>query len=145
MGVRPLATDQFIADDRNSYGQQFTFGRENGQVSTFKTGDDQYTKLDNSEQGNTVPKEWEKYVGYYGWPHNLMRIFIRDGKLTCIVEWFYEYPLEQLDTARFRFPAYGLYESETLEFVQRDEQWEVIAASVRFKRIQIPKSELPTG
>ena len=49
-----------------------------------------------------------------------MRIRSRDGRLVCLVEWFYEYPLTPIDGLRFRFPDYGLYENEVLEFVERD-------------------------
>jgi energy-coupling factor transporter ATP-binding protein EcfA2 len=30
--------------------------------------------------------------GEYGWPHEIMKVFGKDGQLTCLVEWFFEYP-----------------------------------------------------
>jgi hypothetical protein len=47
-----------------------------------------------------------------------MRVYGKDGKLTCLVEWFYEYPLERAGGSTFVFPNFGLYNGERIEFIE---------------------------
>ena len=75
-------------------------------------------------------------IGEYGWDHDVLFIFEKEGRLNALIEWFYLYPLEDLGHDVFRFPAKGLYENEKLIF-KRDSSGkarEVNAASVVFKR-----------
>ena len=78
--------------------------------------DEEYARVPDYRQENTIPKKWRSLVGEYGWPHNVMKIYVRDGRLVCLVEWFYEYPMTAIGERTFRFPDYGLYSNEKLIF-----------------------------
>jgi len=75
-------------------------------------------------------------IGEYGWDHDILYIFEKDGKLWALIEWFEFDPLEQVSENVFKFPARGLYDGERLIF-KRDKKGHAIqveAASVVFKR-----------
>jgi CubicO group peptidase (beta-lactamase class C family)/D-alanyl-D-alanine dipeptidase len=83
------------------------------------------------------PDHFRGLIGEYGWDHNVLYVLEKDGRLYCLIEWFYLYPLEEETKDVYRFPAdTGLYHGEKLVF-KRDgtgKATEVIAAGVRFKR-----------
>jgi CubicO group peptidase (beta-lactamase class C family)/D-alanyl-D-alanine dipeptidase len=84
----------------------------------------------------SAPARWAGLIGEYGWDHDILYILEKDGKLWALIEWFCYYPLEEIAENVFKFPNYGLYESEKLIF-KRDSAGratEVNAASVVFKR-----------
>ncbi|MYF76455.1 MAG: M15 family metallopeptidase, partial [Acidobacteria bacterium] len=56
----------------------------------------------------------------YGWDHNILFVFERDGALTVLIEWFERYPLtgDPGDPDRFHFPDRGLYPGESLRFLR---------------------------
>src|SRR5262249_54936370 len=91
--------------------------------------------------GLTAPPEPPKHflglIGEYGWDHNTLYIFEKDGKLHALIEWVFEYPLKQETEDVYAFPDdLGLYLGEKLIF-RRDmhgKATEVEAASVLFKR-----------
>jgi CubicO group peptidase (beta-lactamase class C family)/D-alanyl-D-alanine dipeptidase len=83
-----------------------------------------------------APDLWRPLIGEYGWDHNVLYILEREGKLHALIEWFFLYPLEEVDVDVFAFPKSGLYDGERLIF-SRDEKGRVIqveAASVVFPR-----------
>lgn len=83
-----------------------------------------------------VPDRWKGLIGEYGWDHNTLYILEDQGQLHALIEWFYDYPLQEIDENTFAFPDYGLYHGEGLKF-QRDGNGvatEVIAAEVKFLR-----------
>ncbi len=57
-------------------------------------------------------------IGEYGWDHNTLYIFERDGQLWSLIEWFFYYPLTEVSPDVYRMPAYGLYPDETLSFTR---------------------------
>ncbi len=82
------------------------------------------------------PARWNGLIGEYGWDHNTLFIFEREGTLWALIEWFFPYPLEEIDENEFRFPDSGLYAGESLRFT-RDADGrasQVEAASVVFHR-----------
>ncbi len=83
-----------------------------------------------------APAAWRGLIGEYGWDHDILYIFERDGKLWALIEWFEFNPLEQVSENVFKFPDRGLYDGERLIFT-RDKNGratQVEAASVVFKR-----------
>ncbi len=42
------------------------------------------------------------------------------GELYILTEWFFKYPLKEIDEHTFAFPGYGLYHDERIIF-ERDE------------------------
>lgn len=76
-------------------------------------------------------------VGNYGWDHNVIRIYERDGRPFAWVEWVDHMPLTRVDANRYAFPKQGgLYPLEALTF-ERDASGAVTALSlsgIRFPR-----------
>ncbi|GAB4374567.1 MAG: hypothetical protein Kow0042_19280 [Calditrichia bacterium] len=134
-----VALDKFITEDRLNYGMEVTFTRDtHGKIVSMKAGKFEYQKVAGYIPTRSIPSSLKKFVGDYGNPHNVLRIFVQDGRLTCLIEWFYEYPLTRKNELEFAFPSYGLYEGESIRFVQ-DEKGEIISAvagHVNFPRIK---------
>jgi serine beta-lactamase-like protein LACTB len=83
-----------------------------------------------------LPQKWAGLIGEYGWDHNTLYVLEKDGKLYCLIEWVFLYPLEEESENVFRFPDFGLYHGEKLIFSRdkNDKATKVEAASVVFKR-----------
>ncbi len=85
------------------------------------------------------PADLAPYLGEYGWDHDVLYIFERDGHLSLLIEWIAEYPLTAIDAAAGRFaldPRRGLYHGEKVTF-ERDQDGAVAAVqvgAVRFER-----------
>ncbi|MFL5491214.1 MAG: M15 family metallopeptidase, partial [Gemmatimonadales bacterium] len=80
--------------------------------------------------------EFAGLIGEYGWNHDVLYIREKDGKLNALIEWFFEYPLRRVYRDVYRFPDWGLYESEQIVF-RRDAKGKAtvaVAGSVPFKR-----------
>ncbi len=64
------------------------------------------------------------FLGEYGWDHDVLLVFEREGHLSILIEWVAEYPAQAVDVAAGRFALdrrRGLYQAEDLRFA-RDEQ-----------------------
>jgi CubicO group peptidase (beta-lactamase class C family)/D-alanyl-D-alanine dipeptidase len=75
-------------------------------------------------------------VGEYGWDHDRLYVFERDGQLTLLIEWFEYDPLQQVSANVFKFPADGLYKDETAVFTRDASGYatQVKIGAVIFKR-----------
>ena len=137
--ISPVSKDKYITNDRLSYGMpvEFERNREN-EITVMKSGNITYNKIKKYKADYSIPPEYEKFVGDYGNAYNILRIFVRDNRLFCLIEWFYEYPLTRVEDLIFAFPKYGLYDGEYIHF-EEDEAGEIVAASagfVRFEKLQ---------
>ncbi len=65
------------------------------------------------------PGRWDGLIGEYGWNHDVLYILENEGRLHALIEWFFDYPLQEDGPDRFSFPDYGLYAGEQVVF-QRD-------------------------
>jgi len=127
--VKRLGTG-FVTDDALSPGLKL---EADGQ--TVKIGEDVFTRAPRPSPA-PLPVKWKGLVGEYGWDHNTLYILEQEGRLHALIEWFTQYPLTEDGPDRFRFPAWGLYDGESLAFT-RDAQGratEVVAATVTWKR-----------
>ncbi len=125
----PVGTDRFVSDGRLSYGRAVRFLREAaGRVAGLETGGVEYARVVEAPR-DEAPSAWERFCGEYGWPHNVLLVRPRFGKLSVRIEWFFEYPLEPESELVFRFPDYGLYHGERLVFVE-GEGGRIVAAKV---------------
>jgi CubicO group peptidase (beta-lactamase class C family)/D-alanyl-D-alanine dipeptidase len=80
--------------------------------------------------------EFTGLIGEYGWDYDVLYIREKDGKLNALIEWFFEYPLSRVSRDVYRFPDWGLYQSEEILF-RRDSSGRAtvaVAGSVPFKR-----------
>jgi D-alanyl-D-alanine dipeptidase len=89
------------------------------------------------------PAKWEGLIGEYGWDHDILYVFEKDGKLWALIEWFEFDPLEEVSENVFKFPNRGLYDGERLIFTRdaKGHATQVVAANVTFKRRQVGPEE----
>ena len=125
--------DDLIVDDRLAYGQRI-------QVKDGKlhVGADVYERVPTTKPA-PMPAKWAGLIGEYGWDHNTLYIFEKDGQLYSLIEWFFVYPLKEESENVFAFPDFGLYLGEKLVFT-RDKNGratQVEAANVVFERRKI--------
>lgn len=84
----------------------------------------------------SYPTRWKEYVGEYGEAHNILFIYPKQGKLFARIEWFDDYPLQEMGQDYFTFPSVGLYQDEPVSF-KRNANGKiegVYAAGVYFRR-----------
>ena len=86
-----------------------------------------------------IPARWKGLIGEYGWDHNTLYILEDNAQLYALIEWFYYYPLTEVDDKTFAFPDYGLYHGEKLKFALNAEEvaTQVVAAEVKFVRREV--------
>ncbi len=130
------ATDDgtLLVDDVISFGTEVTLVDPN----KIKVGETVYERITDEPPAES-PARWSGLIGEYGWDHNTLYIREYNGQLHALIEWFYDYPLTEVDENTFRFPDYGLYHDEGLTFI-RDENGNairVIAAEVAFDRREV--------
>jgi D-alanyl-D-alanine dipeptidase len=126
----PSGGDTLVIDDELLYGTPVV-PLEDG----VRVGGATFTRF-TPERPAPPPARWEGLIGEYGWDHNTLYVLERGGRLHALIEWFFEYPLEEVSETEYRFPDHGLYEGESLIFTLGEDgrATEVEAASVVFER-----------
>jgi CubicO group peptidase (beta-lactamase class C family)/D-alanyl-D-alanine dipeptidase len=122
-----------IVDDRLSYGEKIII--RDGEIVVGG----EILKRVAVPKPQPAPAAWQGLIGEYGWDHDILYIFEKEGKLWALIEWFEFDPLEQVSENVFKFPDRGLYDGEKLIF-RRDRSGkatQVEAAGVVFKRRQV--------
>ncbi len=123
--------DTLITDDPKGYGMRLV------PTDVGLTGNGTAFRREEVPEPSPSRGEWAGLVGEYGWDHNVLYIREDGGTLSALVEWFFEYPLEQVGRDQFRFPDGGLYVNEALTF-ERDGNGRalraVLGGSVVFER-----------
>ena len=133
--LRAAADDgSIIVDDEISFGTPI----EVTSAGHIRVGKTSYTRRSDAPPA-APPKRWKGLIGEYGWDHNTLYILEDAGQLYALIEWFYYYPLTEVDVNTFQFPDYGLYHGECLTFTRNDAGYatEVNAAEVHFIRRDI--------
>ena len=130
------AADGLIADGLEGFGLPFDFNGDKLTVSGRT-----YTR----EQPSTTPPaeppaRWKGLIGEYGWDHNTLFIYEKDGQLHALIEWTEIDPLTEESDDVYAFPPdRHMYHGEKLEFI-RDKSGKatgVTAARVYFKRRKV--------
>ena len=123
-----------IVDDEIGFGTEVKLQSANRLVVDRKP----YSRVPDRPPAE-IPPRWKGLIGEYGWDHNTLYILEDAGQLFALIEWFYYYPLTEVDKDTFRFPDYGLYHGEGLKFTRDADgrATEVNAAEVRFVRREI--------
>jgi D-alanyl-D-alanine dipeptidase/CubicO group peptidase (beta-lactamase class C family) len=117
--------DTLVTDDRLTYGLRVQRAAEAlvlGTDTLRRTPDTGMPPANPAVTGNGL-------IGEYGWDHNTLYILERDNRLHALIEWFFLYPLEPVSRDVYRFPAWGLYDGETLTFT-RDASGEATQVSM---------------
>jgi CubicO group peptidase (beta-lactamase class C family)/D-alanyl-D-alanine dipeptidase len=128
-----VSGDSFVVDDALAYGTK-VLARD----QEIAIGGVTYERKQ-SPKPAAIPERWVGLVGEYGWDHDILYILEKDGKLHALIEWFYDYPLQEIQPNVFKFPNWGLYEGEQVMF-HRDSSGkadQAEAAGVIFKRRHI--------
>ncbi len=125
-------TGTAIVDDVTGFGTEVKLTSE----GKLRLGSEEYTRLAEDMPPAAARERWRGLIGEYGWDHNVLYILEEQGQLYALIEWFYYYPLKEIDRDTFQFPDYGLYHGEQLVFSRddADQASKVIAASVEFQR-----------
>ncbi|MCA1602861.1 MAG: serine hydrolase, partial [Acidobacteria bacterium] len=129
--------DALIADGKLAYGKKII--PRGDQVTV---GDETFNRIA-VPKPQPPPAKWQGLIGEYGWDHDILFIFEKDGKLWALIEWFEFDPLEEVSENIFKFPTRGLYDGERLIFTRdgRGRATQVVAANVTFKRRQVGPEE----
>lgn len=83
-----------------------------------------------------APDQWKGLIGEYGWDHDTLYVFEKNGRLSVLIEWIEYEPLKEVSKNAFEFPQRGLYDGEKAIF-SRDsggEATQVQISGVIFKR-----------
>jgi serine beta-lactamase-like protein LACTB len=83
-----------------------------------------------------APAKWKGLIGEYGWDHNTLFIYERDGQLHALIEWTEIDPLTEESDNVFAFPNRGMYIGEKLIFTRdgTGRATKVEVAKVTFQR-----------
>jgi len=130
-----LGQDVFITDDLLGYGEKIVFKRKGKAIEGLEINGNFYRKVEVKEEKNKFPTEWRELLGEYGPDFNIMKVYVKDGRLIVLIEWFYEYPLLPERGLKFKFPDYGLYMGEEVLFRKEGERVkDVLIGAVCFKK-----------
>lgn len=154
----PVSNDRItfkglVVDDRLAFGEEINlkitpyFNSGAPGKNELIIGSDSYTLAFTSSpfphfvlpEPPPSPERFKGLIGEYGWDHDILYIFERDGKLWCLIEWYEFDPLDEVSPNVFKFPNHGLYDGEQLIF-KRDVKGrasQVEAAGIIFKRRNI--------
>lgn len=131
-GLRRWRGDTLMADDGMSFGAR-----------AWRDGD--ALALDGARYSRQPqdarlpappPVPMRGLIGEYGWDHDVLYILEKDGRLSALIEWFFEYPLTRVSGDDYAFPASGLYAGERVVFTRdaRGRATEVVVGGVKFPR-----------
>lgn len=112
------ATGEFLAADRTH--QALAAVVRDG---AFEIGRRRYVREKDAPPA-PCPAELLPYLGEYGWDHDTLLVFERDGHLSILIEWLAEYPLFAEDAPAGTFaldPTRGLYHGEQVTFARGDD------------------------
>jgi len=143
--LRQTSSGELVVDDRLAYGLRVRV------VGTDRIiiGADTLVRRPAQEarvapvtttKPSAASREFASLIGEYGWDHNVLYIREKDDKLNALIEWFFEYPLERVSRDVYRFPAFGLYDSQEIVF-RRDARGiatTAVAGTVPFMRRPLP-------
>ena len=104
------AKDALILDGRLGYGLRIIPEGDGVRI------DNEHLKRVSVPKPAAAPDRRRGLIGEYGWDHDTLYILEKDGNLTALIEWYDYYPLTEIAPDVFRFPAWGLYDGETLTF-----------------------------
>jgi D-alanyl-D-alanine dipeptidase len=99
------------------------------------------------EKPAPAPERFAGLIGEYGWDHNVLFVYEKDGALHALVEWIEIDRLTELSADVFAFPEEGgLYHGERLVFRRdaRGRATAVEAAGIVFERRSIAGEDVAT-
>lgn len=105
--------DSLITDDLHDYGKKLVVQGDSLSYSG------QVFKRVAVPKPSPCPEKWLGLIGEYGWDHNVLFIYEKDGRLYALVEWIEINPLEEESPDVFRLPSSGcMYHGEKVVFTR---------------------------
>jgi CubicO group peptidase (beta-lactamase class C family)/D-alanyl-D-alanine dipeptidase len=83
------------------------------------------------------PAKWNGLIGEYGWDHDILYVFEKEGRLNVLIEWTEYDALTQISDDVFQFASHGfLYDGEKVAFTRDSvgDATQVQVSGVVFKR-----------
>jgi CubicO group peptidase (beta-lactamase class C family)/D-alanyl-D-alanine dipeptidase len=133
----------WIRDGRASYSEDPVVFAGDGSGSDTLTISGKQLHREPVAMPADAPRELGDLIGEYGWDFDKLFVFEDHGKLSVLIEWFDDAPLEQVSTDTFKFSATGLYQDESAVF-QRTVDGKVTGVKVGgvfFPRLAIPADD----
>lgn len=110
------AGDHYLIEDAQSLSDRIAIAPD---ASWVELDGKRYARAEQREPA-VPPPDFAALIGEYGWEHNILRIYQRDGQPYVRIEWVDYKPLTRVDADHYAFPTdRGLYPLETLVF-ERD-------------------------
>lgn len=101
-----------VADDTQAWGSRLIRDGEQLKIGTVA-----FTRQRPQGLPAECPAKWKGLIGEYGWDHNTLFIYEKDGQLHALIEWTEIDPLTELSENTYAFPANrGMYHGEKLIF-----------------------------
>lgn len=129
--AQAAAPGVLVVDSRLAHGPRLEItGQDDERVHSLRLLGETHRRLPDPLP-DPPPEEFRPLLGEYGWDHNLLFVFERDGALTVLIEWLARYALTPSPETPgcFDFPDAGLYPGESLCFL-RDEAGRVTGADL---------------
>lgn len=127
--------DKYLIEDAQTLDDRIAFAPDGSWIDLAGV---RYARAVQAEPPLPAP-DFAALVGEYGWPHNVLRIYERDGRPFIRIEWVDYRPLDRVDADDYAFPRdRGLYPLESLHF-QRDASGR--ATAVSFNGIVWPRRD----
>lgn len=108
-------SETWVLDDVTTYREDVSVDLTAG---TIRLGDKTYRRQAWAKPA-PPPADLAGLVGDYGWEHNYLRVYERDGEPYVRIEWSHHEPLEQIGPDVYRFGRNSMYALEVLRF-ERD-------------------------
>jgi CubicO group peptidase (beta-lactamase class C family)/D-alanyl-D-alanine dipeptidase len=105
--------DELVTDDTLSFGVRIQVDGDK-----LRRGSTTFERLPDRKP-DPPPARWLGLIGEYGWDHNTLFIYERDGRLHALVEWTEDNPLVEESENVFKLPAGGcMYHGEKVLFTR---------------------------
>jgi len=122
-GMIRKAGDRYMIEDAQSFNDKLAFAPDG---SWLELDGVHYVRSVQPEPPAPDP-DLAALIGEYGWPHNILRIYERDGRPYARMEWVDYRPLHKLGRDDYGFPKdRGLYPLEALH-VERGSEGQPVA------------------
>ena len=122
----------FIVDDRLAFGEKVII---DGDDMTYR-GMELKKMPFPGRKPSGVSAKMKEYIGEYGWDHDILYIYERNGSLTLLLEWMEVDRMEEVSKDVYKFPDASLFIGEHLTF-KRDNTGKItdaVVGVVPFKR-----------
>ena len=125
--------DDLIVDGATGYGLKVT-----PVADGIRIGSKTLAKVPTPMPPDT-PSKFRGLIGEYGWDHDILYVFEKEGRLNVLIEWLEFDPLTQTSDNVFNFPGHGLYDGEKAVFTRDADgnATQVQVSGVVFKRRSI--------